>query len=734
MTSTFAFKKHTNLGKSLVAVAPSPATTGLTLTVTSGEGALFPASGEFVIALTPPGQSATPTNTEFALVTSRSGDVFNLRRAYEGPAPAQSVAVGWQVANVISAGVLAAIESAITSIGASPTLLGVAPGGNPALSDFQAFNALIAPKTVDIGAFPQAFPSSEPILYSTQITTCQTLEIAPYTYGEPAGLLSDCLDGRYDANIDSSAALAVSYGLSIYLQLADEFNGNWTTYGYSAETASNFILGWQYIVNRLRRGGATNIKFVWCPNVWHNSNTTDPRPYYPGDAYVDYIGVDAFVPSTASPRIDPYTLILPYYKMLAAFTAKPFILGSMGVAEFTGEYGTNNQVVNGSFEVFDSANAPHGWTVTGTAAAVTQGTSMGSASVQEGYSCLVMNHSTGTATVSQTVPVVPGVAYRMGWWTHAAGTGLNEPYSVQVVGGASNGQYLQSSGGSWAVSNPGLTFTGPTSGVTQTIVSFTPPAGATGVIISFGNSAGTVWMDDVRLYTAYTTSYKQWWYQQLFAMIQSSMPTLALMNMWNQSGADGDYRIDSGGANPLAKAAFAAGVSALTIARLNPSATAIGDLSGPYVAPQVAAIHETSGPTQLIIGSIADGTYLKRSGATLIGATPTLPALVRTTTVAYSATITPNCGTTDVLNIGALTGNITIANPTGTPVDGQNLRIRMSQDATGNRTVSFGTNFAFGTDITTAMIPTVASAKWELLFTWNATDSKWRAVALVRGF
>lgn len=106
----------------------------------------------------------------------------------------------------------------------------------------------------------------------------------------------------------------------------------------------------------------------------------------------------------------------------------------------------------------------------------------------------------------------------------------------------------------------------------------------------------------------------------------------------------------------------------------------------------------------------------------------------RATASAYAATVTPNSDITDVLNVGTLTGNLTLANPTGTPVDGQNLRVRMAQDATGSRTVSFGTAYAFGTDVTTSLIPSAASVKWEMLFTWNATDSKWRATAIVRGF
>lgn len=47
-----------------------------------------------------------------------------------------------------------------------------------------------------------------------------------------------------------------------------------------------------------------------------------------------------------------------------------------------------------------------------------------------------------------------------------------------------------------------------------------------------------------------------------------------------------------------------------------------GDLSGTVPNPTVAAIHETSGPTQLTIGTITDGQFLKRVGSTLVSATP----------------------------------------------------------------------------------------------------------------
>jgi hypothetical protein len=105
----------------------------------------------------------------------------------------------------------------------------------------------------------------------------------------------------------------------------------------------------------------------------------------------------------------------------------------------------------------------------------------------------------------------------------------------------------------------------------------------------------------------------------------------------------------------------------------------------------------------------------------------------RAVAISYAASITPNADTTDVANVGQLTGNITINAPSGTPTDGQLLTFRFIQDGTG-RTLTWNSAFAFGTDVLSTDLPTTASAKFEVGCRWNAADSKWRVVALIRGF
>ena len=102
-----------------------------------------------------------------------------------------------------------------------------------------------------------------------------------------------------------------------------------------------------------------------------------------------------------------------------------------------------------------------------------------------------------------------------------------------------------------------------------------------------------------------------------------------------------------------------------------------------------------------------------------------------TTTVAYSASVTPDISTTGTLVVGALTGNFTVNNPTGTPADHQILVICLQQDGTGGRSVTWGANFQFTDAITSADVSTVASKNSTVLWEWYSAKSKWVCHGLV---
>lgn len=113
-------------------------------------------------------------------------------------------------------------------------------------------------------------------------------------------------------------------------------------------------------------------------------------------------------------------------------------------------------------------------------------------------------------------------------------------------------------------------------------------------------------------------------------------------------------------------------------------------------------------------------------------------AITTATDIPYATPLSPPVTEAEVFNIGTLTGNLVVNAPSAvstTPIyDGQRLVFRLTQDATGGRTVTWNAVYAFGTDVTAAMVPTTAGAKCEIAFRYNAADAKWRAVSIARGF
>lgn len=101
---------HANFAYSSVATAPSPSTTGTSLTVVTGEGARFP-TAPYNVAIWPAGVAPLSTNAEIARVTSRSGDVLTIIRASEGPTSARAVVVGDQICAAITNKTLTDIEA-----------------------------------------------------------------------------------------------------------------------------------------------------------------------------------------------------------------------------------------------------------------------------------------------------------------------------------------------------------------------------------------------------------------------------------------------------------------------------------------------------------------------------------------------------------------------------------------------------------------------------------------------
>lgn len=99
---------HKNFAYSTILTAPSPATSGTSLVLASGDGTKFPAVS-FNATVWPAGVQPLTTNSEIIRVTTIATDTLTITRAQESTS-ARSILVGDQIAATITAKTLTDIE------------------------------------------------------------------------------------------------------------------------------------------------------------------------------------------------------------------------------------------------------------------------------------------------------------------------------------------------------------------------------------------------------------------------------------------------------------------------------------------------------------------------------------------------------------------------------------------------------------------------------------------------
>jgi len=113
---------------------------------------------------------------------------------------------------------------------------------------------------------------------------------------QPRFGLAGIARGEHDAYLRSWAAGAAAWGHPLFLRFNWEMNG-WWQFPWSAQlngnTAGDYVAAWRHVREVFEATGATNVTWVWCPNVV-SKETTPLAALYPGDAYVDWVALDGY--------------------------------------------------------------------------------------------------------------------------------------------------------------------------------------------------------------------------------------------------------------------------------------------------------------------------------------------------------------------------------------------------------------------------------------------------------
>jgi len=169
---------------------------------------------------------------------------------------------------------------------------------------------------------------------------------------DPKYKMKDILYGQYDNAIIAWANEARNCGVNLLVEFGTEVNGKWfswngsyygggTTAGYGASDYPDgpeiFRDAYRHIIDLCNQQGCDNITWYFHfdvnddPEEWWNN----PVYYYPGDNYIDWIGVSTYGPfQRGDEYVKPAELILKAYtKMQSISTNKPYAILEFGITE-----------------------------------------------------------------------------------------------------------------------------------------------------------------------------------------------------------------------------------------------------------------------------------------------------------------------------------------------------------------------------------------------------------------
>jgi hypothetical protein len=125
------------------------------------------------------------------------------------------------------------------------------------------------------------------------IKTVLSQELESYSNRDDFHVLDSILAGRWDGYFRRFAKEARATHQVIYYRFGYEMNGDWMAWG---EQPEKFTKAWRRAWKIFREEKAANVKWVFSPNVIWGDRTVkrDIVPYYPGDKYVDVVGLDGY--------------------------------------------------------------------------------------------------------------------------------------------------------------------------------------------------------------------------------------------------------------------------------------------------------------------------------------------------------------------------------------------------------------------------------------------------------
>ena len=169
-------------------------------------------------------------------------------------------------------------------------------------------------------------------------TTAADNGAAPLVQMNPDGIsIAAIASGRYDGYLSAYAEAVRAYRHPVIIGFGHEMNGDWYSWGYRNTQPAVFVTAWRHIVRLFRALGARNVTWLWTVNIINDTQAgkiPNPTPWWPGNAYVTWVGIDGYY---LKPNWQFAPLFGPTIGAVRALTGKPILVGETGATPGAGQ-------------------------------------------------------------------------------------------------------------------------------------------------------------------------------------------------------------------------------------------------------------------------------------------------------------------------------------------------------------------------------------------------------------
>jgi mannan endo-1,4-beta-mannosidase len=271
-----------------------------------------------------------PTAAPVAITAPTKAEIVNPASRYLGLYTAQAP-FNW-----------ATYDEVTVKLGNQPSMVGYFGGFD------EGFRANAVTKSWEKGKLPMLTWESRPIGSPNSQVNEPDYEL-PDMIGDPAAGVA----GKYDDYLHQYAKDIVATGLPLGIRFNHEMNGVWYPWSETAgqgdsingNNKGDYVKMWQHVHDIFEQEGANDlVVWTWAPNIINNLPAANKsvdflKAMYPGDEYVDWMGVSGYLRPAYKPD-NNFTFDYTFgatLDQLREISDKPIILAEIGASEVGGK-------------------------------------------------------------------------------------------------------------------------------------------------------------------------------------------------------------------------------------------------------------------------------------------------------------------------------------------------------------------------------------------------------------